>query len=83
MFKRKLKEDNNTRLYWVAGHRARDLPEPFPNSEVKPCSVPGVSVVFGHVKPGKLAAHSITFIYCMRMTTRVKRVNQPFLWMTL
>ena len=39
----------------VAGHRARDPPDPIPNSEVKPRSVSGVSVVFGHVKPGKLA----------------------------
>jgi hypothetical protein len=40
---------------WVAGHRAWDPPDPIPNSEVKPRSVSGVSVVFGHVKPGKLA----------------------------
>ena len=39
-----------------AGHRARDPPDPVPNSEVKPRSVPGVSAVFGRVKPGKLAA---------------------------
>ena len=39
----------------VAGHRARDPPDPTPNSEVKPRSVSGVSVVFGHAKPGKLA----------------------------
>ena len=39
-----------------AGHRARDPPDPIPNSEVKPRSVPGCSVVFGHAKPGKLAA---------------------------
>ena len=40
----------------VAGHRARDPPEPVSNSVVKPRSVSGVSVVFGHAKPGKLAA---------------------------
>ena len=38
-----------------AGHRARVPPDPIPNSEVKPCSVPGCSVVFGHANPGKLA----------------------------
>jgi len=32
-------------------------PDPIPNSEVKPRSVSGVSVVFGHVKPGKLAIY--------------------------
>ena len=40
-----------------AGHRARVPPDPIPNSEVKPCSVPNCSVVFGHVNLGKLAAH--------------------------
>ena len=40
-----------------AGHRARVPPDPIPNSEVKPCSVPRCSVVFGHVNLGKLAAH--------------------------
>ncbi len=39
-----------------AGHRARVPPDPIPNSEVKPRSVPGCSVVFGHVNPRKLAA---------------------------
>jgi hypothetical protein len=39
-----------------AGHRARDPPDPIPNSEVKPRSVFGCSVVFGHVNPRKLAA---------------------------
>ena len=39
-----------------AGHRARVPPDPIPNSEVKPRSVSGCSVVFGHVNPGKLAA---------------------------
>jgi hypothetical protein len=43
----------------VAGHRVWDPPDPIPNSEVKPRSVSGASVVFGHVNPGKLA---ITFI---------------------
>ena len=41
-----------------AGQRARVPPDPIPNSEVKPCSVPRCSVVFGHVNLGKLAAHS-------------------------
>ena len=41
-----------------AGHRARDPPDPIPNSEVKPCSVSGCSVVFGYANPGKLAALS-------------------------
>ena len=44
----------------VAGHRVWDPPDPIPNSEVKPRSVSGASVVFGHVKPGKLAIH-LTF----------------------
>ena len=39
-----------------AGHRVRVPPDPIPNSEVKPRSVFGCSVVFGHVKPRKLAA---------------------------
>ena len=39
-----------------AGHRVRDPPDPIPNSEVKPCSVSGCSVVLGHANPGKLAA---------------------------
>ena len=42
-----------------AGHRARDPPDPIPNSEVKPCSVLGCSVVFGHANPRKLAAPPI------------------------
>jgi hypothetical protein len=41
----------------VAGHRVWDPPDPIPNSEVKPRSVSGDSVVFGHVKPGKLAIY--------------------------
>jgi hypothetical protein len=44
-------------MLWVTGHRAWDPPEPIPNSEVKPRSVRGVSVVFGDAKPGKLVAH--------------------------
>jgi hypothetical protein len=39
----------------VAGHRVWDPPDPIPNSEVKPRSVSGASVVFGHVNPEKLA----------------------------
>jgi hypothetical protein len=46
----------STKVVGYAGHRARDPPDPIPNSEVKPRSVSGVSVVFGHAKPGKLAA---------------------------
>jgi hypothetical protein len=45
----------------VAGHRVWDPPDPIPNSEVKPRSVLGDSVVFGHVNPRKLA---ITSMYC-------------------
>ncbi len=45
-----------------AGHRVRDPPDPIPNSEVKPCSVLGISVVFGHVNPRKLAAPSLVEI---------------------
>ena len=47
----------SAKIVGYAGHRARDPPDPIPNSEVKPRSVSGVSVVFGHAKPGKLAAH--------------------------
>jgi hypothetical protein len=50
-----------------AGQRARVPPDPIPNSEVKPRSVPNCSVVFGHVNLGKLAAHfsvkNLTEIY--------------------
>jgi hypothetical protein len=46
----------------VAGHRVWDPPDPIPNSEVKPCSVSGASVVFGHVNPGKLAITYISFL---------------------
>jgi hypothetical protein len=45
-----------------AGHRARVPPDPIPNSEVKPCSVPSCSVVLGHVNLGKLAAYLISFL---------------------
>ena len=38
-----------------AGHRARVPPDPIPNSEVKPRSVPRCIVVFGHENLGKLA----------------------------
>jgi hypothetical protein len=41
----------------LAGHRARVPPDPVPNSEVKPRSVPRCSVVFGHVNLGKLVTH--------------------------
>ena len=47
--------NQKTDFSWDAGHRAREPPDPIPNSEVKPRSVSGVSVVFGHVKPGTLA----------------------------
>ena len=62
---RKLNECKVRETIGVAGHRARDPPDPIPkmrvrplvgNSEVKPCSVPGCSVVFGHANPGKLVA---------------------------
>jgi hypothetical protein len=52
----KLMSIDSTCILGFAGHRARDPPDPVPNSEVKPCSVPGCSVVFGHANPGKLAA---------------------------
>ncbi len=48
-------KNNNAEVIEVAGQRAREPPDPTPNSEVKPRSVSGVSVVFGHAKPGKLA----------------------------
>ena len=53
----RLKSPKPTHYKRVAGQRARVPPEPIPNSEVKPRSVSGISVVFGHVKPEKLAAH--------------------------
>ena len=40
----------------LAGHRAWVPPDPIPNSEVKPRSVSGCSVVFGYANPGKLAS---------------------------
>jgi hypothetical protein len=46
-----------TRRGGFAGQRARVPPDPIPNSEVKPCSVPSCSVVLGHVNLGKLAAY--------------------------
>ena len=45
-----------TCILGFAGHRVRDPPDPFPNSEVKPRSVSSCSVVFGPAKLGKLAA---------------------------
>ena len=54
----------------VAGHRVWDPPDPIPNSEVKPRSVPGASVVFGHVNPRKLAITS----YFLNM----KQADCPF-----
>jgi hypothetical protein len=44
-----------------AGQRARVPPDPIPNSEVKPCSVPNCSAVLGHANLGKLA----TFLLCL------------------
>ncbi len=61
--KRKVNEGQLPKGIGVAGHRARDPPEPIPNSVVKPCSVPGFSVVFGHAKPGKLAAPSPILVH--------------------
>ena len=55
--KRKVNEQRDTALCGVTGHRVWDPPDPIPNSEVKPRSVSGVSVVFGHVKPEKLVPH--------------------------
>jgi hypothetical protein len=55
--KRKIKEPKLKQSSWVAGHRVWDPPDPIPNSEVKPRSVSSVSMVFGHVKPEKLAIH--------------------------
>jgi hypothetical protein len=45
-----------TCILGFAGHRMRDPPDPIPNSEVKPRSVHGCSVVFGYANPRKLAA---------------------------
>ena len=52
---RKVKKPKSPPHIRAAGQRARDPPEPIPNSEVKPRSVSGISVVFGHAKPEKLA----------------------------
>jgi hypothetical protein len=56
--KRKVKEGMLMCIAGFAGQRARVPPDPIPNSEVKPRSVPNCSVVLGHVKLGKLAAYS-------------------------
>ena len=48
-------------LWLFAGQRARVPPDPIPNSEVKPCSVPSCSVVLGHVNLGKLATYFYSF----------------------
>ena len=55
-FKRKVNESKLNVYFGYAGHRARDPPDPIPNSEVKPRSVSSFSVVFGHANLGKLAA---------------------------
>ena len=60
----------SAKVVGYAGHRARDPPDPIPNSEVKPRSVSGVSVVFGHAKPGKLAAPHFSFTKFMRENTQ-------------
>ena len=54
--KRKVNQGKFMFIAGFAGQRARVPPDPIPNSEVKPCSVPSCSVVFGHVNLGKLAA---------------------------
>ena len=53
----KLMKESPAFIAGFAGHRARVPPDPIPNSEVKPCSVPSCSAVFGHANLGKLAAH--------------------------
>ncbi len=60
----------SAKVVGYAGHRARDPPDPIPNSEVKPRSVSGVSVVFGHAKPGKLAAPHFSFTKFTRENTQ-------------
>jgi hypothetical protein len=55
--KRKVNEGTVMCIAGIAGQRARVPPDPIPNSEVKPRSVPNCSVVFGHVNLGKLAAY--------------------------
>ena len=54
-FSENLMNFKSSKSMGYAGQRARDPPEPIPNSEVKPCSVSSVSVVFGHAKLEKLA----------------------------
>jgi hypothetical protein len=51
----KFMNEDLTCILGFAGHRARVPPDPIPNSEVKPRSVSGCSVVFGHANLGKLA----------------------------
>ena len=58
----RLKNQKPTLYKRVAGQRARDPPEPIPNSEVKPHSVRGISVVFGYAKPRKLVTHFIVTV---------------------
>ena len=53
----RLMRESLTCIAGFAGQRARVPPDPIPNSEVKPSSVPSCSVVFGHANLGKLAAH--------------------------
>ena len=53
--KRKVNEGMSMCIAGFAGQRARVPPDPIPNSEVKPRSVPNCSVVFGHVNQRKLA----------------------------
>jgi hypothetical protein len=55
----KLMKESLTSIAGFAGQRARDPPDPTPNSEVKPCSVPSCSAVFGRANLGKLAAHFV------------------------
>ena len=52
----------------VAGHRARDPPDPIPNSAVKPRSVSGGSAVFGCAKPGKLAIRFSAYWFSEMLT---------------
>ena len=59
----------------VAGHRVWDPPDPIPNSEVKPHSVSGASVVFGHVNPGKLAITSSSNLYSKNGSSRRSYYN--------
>ncbi len=66
-------------LSWVAGHRARVPPDPIPNSEVKPCSVPRCIVVFGHEKPGKLAPTLAMFSQLKAYVDLAKLYNQVLL----